>query len=57
MGVLDGVQVVEEEGAVLGINVGHPTVTKWILCVKGGDAALPKLLWDFLFKFRFEHSD
>jgi len=28
--------------------VGHPIVTNWILCVRGGDAALPKLLWDFL---------
>jgi len=27
--------------------VGHPIVTNVILCVRGGDAALPKLLWDF----------
>ena len=26
MGVLDGVEIVEEEGAVLGLNVGHPIV-------------------------------
>ena len=31
-----------------GVNVGHPTVTNGILCVRGGDAALPKLLCDFL---------
>jgi len=27
MGVLDGAQIVEGEGAVLRVNVGHPTVT------------------------------
>ena len=27
MGVLDGVKIVEGEGAVLGVNVGHPIVT------------------------------
>jgi len=27
MGVLDGVEIVEGKGAVLGVNVGHPTVT------------------------------
>ena len=27
MGVLDGVKIVEGEGEVLGINVGHPTLT------------------------------
>ena len=27
MGVLDGVVIVEGEGAVLGTNLGHPTVT------------------------------
>ena len=37
------------KGAVFGVNVGHPIVTNGILCVRGGDAALPKLLWDFLF--------
>ena len=39
---------------VLGVNVGHPIVTNgilvaWLLsAVRGGDAALPKLLCDFL---------
>jgi len=27
MGVLDGVVIVEGEGAVLGVNLGHSTVT------------------------------
>jgi len=27
MGVLDGVVIVEGEGAVLGVNLGRPTVT------------------------------
>jgi len=27
MGVLDGMEIVEGEGAVLGVNVGHPIVT------------------------------
>jgi len=47
MGALDGVVIVE---AVLGVNVGHPTVTNGIFYVRGGDAALPKLLWDFLYR-------
>ena len=42
------VEIVEWEGAVLGVNVGHSIATNGILSVKGGDAALPKLLWDFL---------
>jgi len=44
-----GVEIVKEEGAVFGVNLGHPIVTNGILCMRGGDAALPKLLWDFLF--------
>jgi len=51
MGVLHGVEIVEADGAVSGVNVGHPVVTKGILYVRGGDAALPKLLWNFLFSF------
>jgi len=39
------------EGANLGVNVEHPIVTNGILCVRGGDTALPRLLWDFLFFF------
>jgi len=31
-----------------GKNLGLSIVTNGIVCVKGGDAALPKLLWDFL---------
>ena len=45
------VEIVEGEGAVLVVNVGHPIVTNGILCVRGSDAALPKLLWDFLFSY------
>jgi len=49
-----GVEIVEGVGTVLGVNVGHPIVTNGdcgvvILCVKGGDADLPKFLWNFLF--------
>jgi len=29
MGVLDEVEIVEGEGAVSGVNVGHPNVTLW----------------------------
>jgi len=39
------------ERGSFGVNVGHPIVTICgiaVLCRKGGDAALPKLLWDFL---------
>ena len=38
------------EGAVLRVNVEHPIVTNGILCVRGGDTALPRLLWDYLFE-------
>ena len=43
-----GVVIVEGEGAVLEINVWNPIVINGILCVRGDDAALPKLLSDFL---------
>ena len=37
------------EGAVLGReSLGLSIVTNRIVCMRGGDAALPKLLWDFL---------
>jgi len=42
------VEIVEGEGAVLVVNVGHPIVTNEILCVRGSDTSLPKLLWDSL---------
>jgi len=48
MGVLDGGGNRQREVAVLWINVGYHILTNGILCVRGGDAALPKLLWDFL---------
>jgi len=44
MGVLDGVVIVEREGAVLGVNVGRPTETKGGLCcvvVYESDALFP----------------
>ena len=41
-------EIVEGEGTFLDVNVGHPIVTNGILCVTVGDAALPKLLRDFL---------
>ena len=49
MGVLDGNGDHRREGAVLNVNAGRPIVNNAILCVRGDDAALPKLLWDFLF--------
>ena len=37
------------EGAVLGgESLGLSIVTNGLVCMRGGDAALPKLLWDFL---------
>ena len=33
-------------------RMGHLIVTNGILCVRGGDGALPKLLRDFLFLLR-----
>ena len=57
LGILDGVEIGEGEGVVLRVNVGHTIVTNgdfvaWLfLAVRGGDAARPKLLWDFLFIF------
>jgi len=32
----------------LGGSLGPSIVTNGIVCVRGSDAALPKLLWDFL---------
>jgi len=49
MGLLDESEDRRREGALFKVNAGHPTVTNGIVCVRGGDAALPKLLWDFLF--------
>ena len=43
-------------GTILTVNVGHPIVTHgdfvaWLFsAVRGGDKALPKLLWNFLFQ-------
>ena len=42
------VEIVDREGTVLVVNVRHPILTNGILCVRGGDGALPKLLWDIL---------
>jgi len=44
-----GVVILEGERAVLGGNVGHAILTNGIFFVRGGDAGLPKLLWDILF--------
>jgi len=49
-----GLENVEAEEAVLWVNMGHPIVTNrdfvayLFSAVGGGNAALPKLLWDFL---------
>jgi len=41
--------IVEGEGTVLGgESLGLSIETNGIVCVRGGDAALPKLLWDLL---------
>ena len=39
-----GMEIVEREGAVLGVNVGHSVVINGTFCVRDGDAALLKLL-------------
>jgi len=44
MDVLDEVVDRQRDGTVLGVNVGNPIVTDRILRMRGGDAALPKLL-------------
>ena len=57
-----GVAVVEGEGAILAVNVGHPIVTngdfvaQLFSAVRGGDAALPKLLWDVLLMMQLRRS-
>jgi len=38
LGVLDGVEIVKGERAVLGVNLGRFIVTNEILCVTGSDA-------------------
>jgi len=46
--------IVEREGAVLEVNAGHPIATngdfvaQLFSAMRGSDAALPKLLSDFL---------
>ena len=58
MGVLDvGGDRGRRRGS-FGVNVGYPIVTKVILCVRGGDVAFPKSLWDFLLMIDhyYEHS-
>ena len=47
-GVLDGGGYRRRERDRFAVNVGHPIVTNRILCVRGGDAALPKLLLGFV---------
>jgi len=49
--VLDGCGDRRRKGVVFGVNMGHPTVSSGNLCVRGSDAALPKLLWDFLIHY------
>jgi len=34
------------------VNLGYPILTDGIFSVRGGDAAHPKLLWEFLFSVR-----
>ena len=46
--MLDGSGGRRKVGTLLVVNVGPPVVTNGILCVRDGDVALPKLLWDFL---------
>jgi len=49
MGVLDDGGDRRKGRSSFGVNVRHPIITNKILCVRGGDAGLPKLLWDFLY--------
>jgi len=44
-----GVVIVEGEGAVLGVNVGHPILTNGILCVRSGDSLFPNDFVEDLF--------
>jgi len=46
-----GMMIVEREGTVLGVNVARSIVTNGILCVTGGDAALPRLLCNLLLSY------
>jgi len=49
IGVLNFGSNHRREGAVLGVeSLGLSIVTNGLVCLRGGDAALPKLLWDFL---------
>jgi len=58
MGVLHGVEIVEGEGTVLGVNLGRPIVTIGIFlsCVRDGDALFPNDFGEDLFFLRFCHS-
>jgi len=44
-----GLEIVDGKGSFGAGNVGHSVVTNGILCMRGSDAALPKLRRDFLF--------
>jgi len=50
IGVLDGVAIVERDGAVWG-KCGASHSNNGAPCVRSGEAALPELLCDFLFSF------
>jgi len=47
IGVLDGVVIVEGEGAVFGVNVEHPIVTNGILC-EGRQRGSSQIILGFL---------
>ena len=38
--LLDGMEIVEREGTVVVVNVGHPIVTNGIICVMGGSSQI-----------------
>jgi len=52
-----GVEITKRKRAIIGVNVRYVIVTigdfvaLLLSAVKGGDAALLKLLWDFLLEF------
>ena len=53
MGVLDGVEIVEGKGAVLGVNVGHAIVTNGLcgvamLCSEGWRRGFSQITLGFL---------
>jgi len=43
------VEIIEGQGAVLGVNLGHLIVTSGILCMRGSDTLFPNDLGGLVF--------